>query len=37
MSAEAWLMFAIGAIFLWGGLILSIANYLRAERRGRDQ
>ena len=33
MSAEAWVFFAVGAAFLWGGLALSIANYLRVERR----
>jgi hypothetical protein len=34
MSAEAWVFFAVGAAFLWGGLALSIANYLRVGRRG---
>ena len=33
MSAEALIMFIIGAILLWGGLALSIANYMRAGRR----
>jgi hypothetical protein len=33
MSAEAWIFFAVGATFLWGGLALSIANYLRVGRR----
>jgi hypothetical protein len=33
MSAEAWIFFIIGAIFLWGGLAVSIANYLRSGRR----
>jgi len=33
MSAEAWIFFALGAILLWGGLALSIANYMRAGRR----
>ncbi len=33
MSAEAWIFFLVGATFLWGGLIVSIANYLRAGRR----
>ena len=33
MSAEAWIFFAVGATFLWGGLALSIANYVRAGRR----
>lgn len=30
MGAGAWVMFAIGAIFLWGGLVVAIMNYLRA-------
>ena len=34
MSAAAWIFFAVGAIFLWGGLALSLANYLRVGRRG---
>lgn len=33
MSTGAWIMLAIGATFLWGGLILSIINYFRAARR----
>ncbi|MDQ5826865.1 MAG: MetS family NSS transporter small subunit [Chloroflexota bacterium] len=33
MSAEAWIFFLIGAAFLWGGLILSIVNYVRSGRR----
>ena len=33
MSAEAWIFFAVGATFLWGGLALSIVNYLRSGRR----
>ena len=33
VSAEAWIFFAVGAAFLWGGLALSIVNYLRAGRR----
>ncbi len=33
MSAEAWIFFAVGAAFLWGGLALSIVNYLRSGRR----
>jgi hypothetical protein len=33
MSAAAWIFFLIGATFLWGGLVLSIANYLRSARR----
>ena len=34
MSADAWIFFIIGAAFLWGGLALSILNYLRSGRRG---
>jgi hypothetical protein len=37
MSAGALIMFLVGAILLWGGLILSILNYLRAGRGARDQ
>lgn len=33
MSAAAWIFFAVGATFLWGGLALSIVNYLRVGRR----
>jgi len=33
MSAGAWIFFIIGAAFLWGGLAVSIVNYLRAGRR----
>jgi hypothetical protein len=37
MSAGALIMFLVGAVLLWGGLILSILNYLRAGRGARDQ
>ena len=37
MSAGALIMFLIGAVLLWGGLILSILNYLRAARSTRDR
>jgi len=37
MSAGAWIMFLVGAVFLWGGLILSILNYLRAGRGARNR
>jgi hypothetical protein len=37
MSAGAWIMFLIGAVFLWGGLILSTLNYLRSGRSARGQ
>ncbi len=33
MNTGAWIMFAVGATFLWGGLALSIINYLRSARR----
>ena len=33
MSTEAWIFFLVGAIFLWGGLALSLANYMRGGRR----
>jgi hypothetical protein len=34
MSAEAWIFFVVGAAFLWGGLAVSIVNYLRSGRDG---
>jgi hypothetical protein len=37
MSAGALIMFLVGALLLWGGLILSILNYLRAGRSARGQ
>ncbi len=37
MSAGAWIMFLVGAVFLWGGLILSLLNYLRAGRSARGR
>ena len=37
MSAGAWITFLVGAVFLWGGLILSILNYLRAGRGARNR
>lgn len=36
MSAGAWVMLAIGAIGLWGGLIVSIRHYFNAEKRARN-
>ena len=33
MSAGAWIMLAVGATFLWGGLVVAIANYLRVAGR----
>lgn len=33
MNAGAWIMFLIGAIGLWGGLILFIRHYFAAARR----
>ena len=32
MGFGAWIMLAIGATFLWGGLVIAIINYLRACR-----
>jgi hypothetical protein len=37
MSTGAWIMFAVGATFLWGGLALSIMNYLRSSRRRENR
>ncbi len=36
MGIGAWIMLAIGATFLWGGLVVAIANYLRVAGRGND-
>jgi len=33
VDASAIVMFLIGAVFLWGGVAVSIANYARASRR----
>lgn len=33
MNAGAWIMFLIGAIGLWGGLILFIQHYFAAVRK----
>ena len=33
MDTDALIMFLIGAIGLWGGVALAIANYFRASRR----
>ncbi len=33
MGIGAWIMFAVGATFLWGGLVVAIINYLRAAAR----
>lgn len=36
MGVGAWVMLAVGAIFLWGGLMVAIVNYLRAAGRGSE-
>lgn len=36
MDASAIVMFAIGAVFLWGGVLAAIINYIRASRRQTD-
>ncbi len=33
MFTEAIIMFLVGAVFLWGGLALSVLSYIRAARR----
>lgn len=33
MDTGAIIMFLVGAIGLWGGLLLAIANYVRTSRR----
>lgn len=35
MSNGAIIMLVFGALFLWGGLIVAILNYQRADRRTR--
>lgn len=37
MGFGAWIMFAIGATFLWGGLVVAIINYLRVAARGGNR
>jgi len=37
MSADAIVMFVIGAVFLWGGVAVSVVNYVRASSRGRGR
>ncbi len=36
MDTGAIVMFVIGALFLWGGLLLAVVNYQRASRRESD-
>jgi hypothetical protein len=33
MSTGAWIMFVVGALILWGGLGLSIANAMKVSRQ----
>lgn len=35
MSTSAVVMFAIGATFLWGGVLVAVATYVRGSRRER--
>lgn len=35
MSTSAIVMFAIGAVFLWGGVVVAVISYARASRRER--
>lgn len=37
MGAGAWLMLAFGAIFLWGGLVAAIINYLRVRQAEKEE
>jgi uncharacterized membrane protein YecN with MAPEG domain len=37
MSAGAWIMFLIGATFLWGGLAYFLAVAIRASRNRRNR
>lgn len=36
MDTGAIVMFVIGAVFLWGGVALTVTNYVRASRRSAD-
>ena len=36
MDTGAIIMFAFGAVFLWGGVAVAILNYVRASRRRSD-
>jgi hypothetical protein len=33
MDTSAIIMFIIGAVFLWGGVVAAVINYVRASRR----
>lgn len=33
MNTGAWVMFAVGAIGLWGGLVWAVINYFRGVAR----
>ncbi len=33
MSTEAIVMFVVGAVLLWGGLVLAIVSYVLRSRR----
>ncbi|WP_147675274.1 MetS family NSS transporter small subunit [Numidum massiliense] len=33
MSVSAWIMFGVGAVLLWGGLIASIVHAMRASKK----
>ncbi|CAN5906450.1 hypothetical protein BH23ACT11_BH23ACT11_00360 [soil metagenome] len=37
MGIGAWVMLAVGATFLWGGLVVAILNYLRVAGRTRRE
>lgn len=36
MGTSAIVMFVIGAVFLWGGVIVAVISYVRASRREAD-
>lgn len=36
MDTGAIIMLVIGAILLWGGLVVAVVNYQRASRRETD-
>lgn len=36
MGTSAIVMFVIGAVFLWGGVLVAVISYVRAARRASD-
>jgi len=36
MDPSAIVMFLIGAVFLWGGVLVAVVHYVRASRRDTE-